>query len=263
MSLYLNAGKGFRASWVSSIMGEKTESAKTTIKSVVAHDVVVSQLNGTATAPLGTSDNPSNKVLTLANVITFCRLILTLIFLVLFAQHDPSTHGIALACYIVAAVTDFLDGQVARATQTVSWVGKVMDPIMDRVLLFTGVLGLVVVGDLPVWVAILVIGRDVVLAGGTMWLRVYQKRPMDVMVIGKVATACLMGGFADMLLGAPIVPALNLVDVAWLPGVNGSPRALGMLFVYVGLVFSIITAVAYYAKGLRIRSEVLKSRDRG
>ena len=45
---------------------------------------------------------------------------------------------------VVAAITDFLDGQIARRTNTVSWVGKIMDPIMDRLLLFTGVLGLVV-----------------------------------------------------------------------------------------------------------------------
>ena len=241
-------------------MGDRTKKAKATIKTVVAPDAAVAQLNGTATAPIGTSQNPSHDVFTIANVITFCRLILTIVFLVLFAQNDPATHGIALGCYIVAAVTDFLDGMVARATQTVSWTGKVMDPIMDRVLLFTGVLGLVVVGDLPLWVALVVIGRDVILAGGAMWLRMYQTRPMDVMFIGKIATACLMFGFADMLLGAPMVPALNLVSVPWLPGLNGSPRALGMLFVYAGLGFSVITAVAYYAKGLKIRSDVIKRR---
>ena len=64
---------------------------------------------------------------------------LTFAFLYLFIT--GSNRMLALVLYAVAASTDFLDGQVARRTQTVSWVGKIMDPIMDRVLLFTGVLG--------------------------------------------------------------------------------------------------------------------------
>ena len=111
--------------------------------------------------PVGTSDNPSSQVLTVANLITLCRLGLTIAFLALFAGGHHRTA--ALVCYVVAATTDFLDGQVARRTQTVSWLGKIMDPIMDRVLLFTGVLGLLIVGELPLWVPVFVIGRDVYL----------------------------------------------------------------------------------------------------
>ena len=164
---------------------------------------------------------------------------------------------LSLVCYTVAAVTDFLDGQVARRTQTVSWVGKIMDPIMDRVLLFTGVLGLVITGELPVWVAIFVIGRDACLAAGAHILQRYRRRPVDVVFIGKVTTALLMFGFCDLLLGLPVVEGLGLVPLDWLPGLNGSADCLGIFSVYAGVVCSAITATIYTRQGLAIRREAL------
>ena len=76
---------------------------------------------------IGTSDYPSNKIFTISNFITFTRLILTLVFLYLFVTDN--NRVIAIVIYAVAASTDWMDGQIARMTKTVSWLGKVMDPI--------------------------------------------------------------------------------------------------------------------------------------
>lgn len=238
-------------------MREQKERAKSSISEVVASNAAAPDSSVEGTAPVGTPENPSHAIFTIANVITFCRLLFTIAFLVLFIDNNPETRTLALIFYTVAAVTDFLDGQVARRTQTVSWVGKVMDPIMDRALLFTGVIGLVATGELPLWVAIFVILRDIILFGGTLWLRVYQSRPMDVTYVGKFATAFLMSGFVDLLIAAPMFPALGIVNVSWLPGLNHVPAAMGMYFVYVGVVLSTIAAVKYYRDGLHVRRMVL------
>lgn len=239
-------------------MASKSERAKETLREYAAPDAAESQAAGTVTAPVGTSQNPSHKVVTVANFITLCRFALTIAFLVLFVNHG--SRVVALCCYAIAAVTDFLDGQVARRTQTVSWVGKIMDPIMDRVLLFTGVLGLMITGELPIWVAVFVIGRDAYLAVGAMILRRYRKRPVDVVYIGKVTTALLMAGFVDLLLDVPQVNGLGLTSVSWLPGLNSTPAALGIFFVYAGIVCSTITAVIYTREGLAIRRTALQTR---
>lgn len=241
-------------------MGGRTERAKSTIKGVVAPDAAASQQEGTVMDPLGTSNNPSSAIFTLANLITFCRFVLTIAFLVLFSTHDDSSRGAALACYAIAASTDFLDGQVARRTQTVSWLGKVMDPLMDRFLLFTGVAGLVVTGELPLWVAIFVFGRDIYLGVAAMVLRRYTLRPLDVVYVGKAATALLMTGFVDLLFAVPVVPGLGIVDVGWLPGFNHEPVVLGMFFVYAGIICSCIAVFVYMRNGLRIRKRVLEER---
>jgi len=223
------------------------------IKHAVDSDTAAKQLSGAVDAPVGTPDNPSDEIFTLANLITLCRFILTLCFLFLFPRQGA--RGVALACYIVAAITDFLDGQVARRTQTVSWAGKVMDPIMDRALLFIGVIGLVLTGELPLWIALVVIGRDAVLALGALILRRFERRPIDVIFIGKLATALLMFGFCDMLIGVPVVEGLGLASVPWLPGLNGASAIAGIFFIYVGLVFSLLTAIVYIVKGIRIIRE--------
>ena len=220
------------------------------IKEAADTDAAKAQAEGTITDPVGSSNNPSNAVFTVANVITFCRLILTLIFLWLFST--GGNRWVALGCYVTAAVTDFLDGQIARRTQTVSWLGKIMDPVMDRVLLITGVLGLLIIGELPVWIPLFVIGRDVYLTLGALIMRKVRRRPIDVVFVGKAATAFLMTGFSLLLLGIPVVSGLGLVNVDWLPGLNSQNSAVGIFFVYIGIVFSAITAIVYTGEAAKI-----------
>lgn len=201
-------------------------------------------------APLGTPDNPSSQVFTIANVITMARLVLTIIFLFMFIN-DVNRYG-AVAIYAIAACTDWMDGQIARRTQTVSWFGKLLDPVCDRCLLFCGVLGLVIIGELPVWVAVLVIGRDCYLAWGMWLVRQYRERPIDVVFIGKIATACLMFGFCDMLLGVPVLKGFDWVNGPWFPLLNSESGALGLLFIYIGCIFSVLTAFLYTYEGIEI-----------
>ena len=199
---------------------------------------------------IGTSDYPSNKIFTISNFITFTRLVLTFVFLYLFISNE--NRYVALVIYAIAASTDWLDGQIARMTKTVSWLGKMMDPVVDRCLLFTGVVGLVGKGELPVWVCIAIIGRDVYLALGNLIVRRYHRRPIDVVYTGKIATALLMSGFTLMLLGLPVLDGLGFVPsaITWLPVLNGDSAPLGIFFVYVGVVFSLLTGVIYTAKGI-------------
>ncbi len=196
---------------------------------------------------IGTSDYPSNKIFTISNFITAIRFILTLVFLYLFVT--DFNRYVALTIYAIAASTDWLDGQIARMTKTVSWFGKIMDPIVDRALLFTGVLGLVARGELPIWVCVVIIGRDIYLACGNAIVRRYHRRPIDVVYTGKAATALLMSGFSLMLLGLPVVGGLTLTSGAAFPGLNGTSVPVGIFFVYLGVCFSLLTAVIYTVKG--------------
>ena len=198
---------------------------------------------------VGTSEFPSNQVFTISNFITALRLVLTFVFLYLFIT-DVNRY-VCLVIYAIAASTDWLDGTIARKTHTVSWLGKLMDPVIDRALLFTGVLGLVVRQELPLWICVVIIARDVYLAIGNVIVRRFHKRPIDVVYTGKAATALLMTGFSLMLLGLPTVPGLGILGAyaPLFPGLDGRTVPLGMYLVYLGVAFSLITAVIYTVKG--------------
>ena len=101
------------------------------------------------------------------------------------------------------------------------------------------------------------------LAVGSMVLQHYRRRPVDVSYVGKAATASLMFGFCDLLLGLPQVAGIGLVDVAWLPGLNSQPAALGILFVYLGVALSATAAVIYTVEGMRLRRQAIEERGAG
>ena len=206
---------------------------------------------------IGTSDYPSNKIFTISNFITFTRLVLTGVFLYLFVT--DANRYVALAIYAIAASTDWLDGQIARMTKTVSWLGKLLDPIVDRALLFTGVVGLVARHELPLWVCLVIVGRDIYLFLGNFVVKRYHRRPIDVVFVGKLATALLMSGFTLMLLGTPVIEGLDLIpgSISWLPGLNDISAPLGIYFVYAGVCCSVITGLVYTVKGFEaIRSAI-------
>lgn len=184
----------------------------------------------------------SNKILTVPNVISAVRLLLVPIYLwLLFTEHDIA----ALVLFSVAALTDCLDGQVARRTNQVSKLGKLLDPAVDTVLMFTGVLGVVIIGRLPVWFAVLIFAREIfLLVGGGILLKRFGVQ-VPVIYPGKAATTLLFIGFAGMILNWPLIPGLGLVPIDWLPGFNGDPCALWVWVIYVGLILQIAVTVYY------------------
>ena len=203
----------------------------------------------------GNEEEISDKVLTVPNIISAVRLLLVPVYLwLLFDGFDVA----ALVLFSIAALTDFVDGQVARRTHQVSRLGKLLDPAVDTVLMFTGVLGVVLVGRLPAWFAVLVLAREaLLLVGGAVLIKAHGIR-VDVVYPGKVATTLLFVGFAGMFLNAPLVPGLGLVDVSWLPGFNAGDCALWVWFVYAGLALQIGVTVYYCVQAWGKLSECRK-----
>ena len=182
----------------------------------------------------------SDRILTLPNVISVIRLCLVPLYLALLMGGQDLAAAVTFA---VAAGTDFLDGQIARRTHTVSKLGQLLDPTVDRVLMITGVLGVFLVGRLPLWIILVVVLRDALLLGGGSWLLFKRGIRVPVIYPGKFATTFLFVGFAGLVLNAPLVPGLGLTDAAWLPGFTAAPVSWGIWFIYGGLILAIGTTV--------------------
>ena len=190
-----------------------------------------------------------DKVFTAPNIITFIRLLMLPVFLwLLFGARQEVA---AVVVYAVAASTDW----VARRTHQVSKLGKLLDPTVDRLLIAVGVIAICILGRLPLWVLVYLIGRDCILLGGGKYMLSTVGKVPSVVWLGKFATAFLMFGFAFLLLGAPAVPGLGITGApAWLPGFGPEPSYLGIWLVYAGLVCSVTVFVYYLVRAYQMIS---------
>lgn len=100
----------------------------------------------------------------LANYLTVLRLLLVPVFVVLLLADDGDNAGLRLgatAVFVLAALTDRVDGQIARARGLITTFGKLVDPIADKALIGAALIGLSVLDELPWWVTVLVLVREI------------------------------------------------------------------------------------------------------
>jgi cardiolipin synthase len=199
------------------------------------------------------SQDHSRDIYTVANIVTVLRLMLVPFF---FATLIRGTQNFgAFLLFAIAASTDWLDGQIARRTGTVTALGRAIDPLVDRLLIAAGVFGLWLVDRLPGWIVFVLAMRDVYLGYGAWRLEQIYRRRMPVTYLGKATTALLMVGFADLILGWPVVPGIGLVDSRLVPGFGEHGAAAGIWLVYVGIVFSLAAATHYSVLYVRTARE--------
>lgn len=108
---------------------------------------------------------PQSPRVNLPNAITFSRLILTAVFVVATTAKTPAGHWVALATFVIAAISDFVDGWLARKLGLVTAMGKLMDPLADKVLVSAAYVYLSTAGFCPVWVAVVIIAREFLVTG--------------------------------------------------------------------------------------------------
>lgn len=141
--------------------------------------------------------------MTIANWLTVLRIILIPVFVSLLIYRELSW---ALALFLMAVVTDMLDGFVARRTQ-VTALGSFLDPLADKLLLVSAFVILPIVSPVPVWVAVVVVSRDVIIALGYLVLSLnWGATQIQVRPLGKLTTfiqsLCVAGTIVGMLLSA-------------------------------------------------------------
>ena len=177
----------------------------------------------------------SRRVLTVPNLISLLRVATIPIFWTLIVDDDTSAWGIALFATVVA--TDWVDGTIARRTGQVTDLGKILDPVADRLAIAAGLLALVVRGAFPLWAAVLILARDVAVLAAAIVLAARGMR-IDVRWIGKVATFGLMVA----------IPAISWGNLGLWPA--GAALAIGWP-VYAVSIVEYYVAAGVYAADLR------------
>jgi cardiolipin synthase (CMP-forming) len=143
----------------------------------------------------------SDRVLTLPNLLSLLRLLGVPVFLywTLVTEQD----GRAILLLMAAGVSDYLDGKIARAWGLTSRLGQLLDPLADRLYILATLIALVARDGLPLWWALALVGRDVLLACLFPVLRRYGYGPLPVHFLGKAATFNLLYAFPMLLAALP------------------------------------------------------------
>ena len=144
--------------------------------------------------------------MTTANKLTILRIALIPVFLVILYLGFPGSRYIALGIFILASITDFVDGYIARHYNQITDFGKFMDPLADKMLVMSAMCYFVEAGDMYGWVLALVLLREFAVSGMRL-VAVEQGRVIAAAWSGKIKTASTMVCLCLMLL---------IADVQWL-----------------------------------------------
>jgi cardiolipin synthase (CMP-forming) len=180
-----------------------------------------------------TVDPGEDRILTVPNAITLARLCLLPVFVWLLLGRDDRVAAAALLAFLGA--TDWVDGWVARRFGQASRFGRMFDPTADRLMFFVAITAMIIDGGVPVWFAVVVLCREVVVGVITAVLVLSGNPPADVTWWGKAGTFGLMFAFPLLLAGAAVdfPPAPVFTVLGWVAGVPG-------------LILSFIAFVRYF-----------------
>lgn len=172
----------------------------------------------------------------LPNKLTLLRVFLIPVFLVLVYLDFPFHMYIALGVFILASVTDFIDGYLARSRNLVTDFGKFMDPLADKLLVLSAMLWFVEVGKMPAWCLLIVVAREFAVTALRL-IAVDNGRVIAAAWSGKVKTFSTMIGICIILL---------LSEQSWLAA--NTARSIEILCVTVIVLTTLYSGVEYFLK---------------
>lgn len=177
-----------------------------------------------------------------ANVLTMVRIALVPVFAVLVLQGTTAGYLWGALVFALAALTDKVDGHLARSRGLVTDFGKLADPIADKALMLTALVLLSVAGTLPWWITIVIIVREL----GITLLRFVMVRRGVVMPASK-------GGKLKTLLQAFFIGGLLVPWHAFLPDVAATVMVtLAWVLVAAGLLVTVVTGIDYLLRARRL-----------
>jgi CDP-diacylglycerol---glycerol-3-phosphate 3-phosphatidyltransferase len=175
------------------------------------------------------------KLLTWPNILTALRFAMIPLLVVLLSLSQTTLVAfLAWLVFALAAFTDWLDGYLARKFQNETVLGKLMDPLADKILVTAALLMLIPLGRIPAWVCLLIISREIIVTG-IRGLAASTGKIVAADNLGKIKA-----NFQYFGIGFLIFP-LNLLPVPY-------QYEFGMILVYISLVLSIWSATDYIYK---------------
>ena len=173
----------------------------------------------------------------LPNKLTILRMIMIIPFVVfMLVPIGGAGKWIALALFVIASLTDLLDGKIARKYNLVTTFGKFMDPLADKLLVCSALICLVEMGKIPAWIVIIIVSREFIISG-------FRLVASDN---GVVIAASYWGKFKTV--SQMIMSVLLIVNIPAL-------SILTTIFSVIALVLTVVSLIDYIAKNYRVLTE--------
>jgi len=178
------------------------------------------------------SDFSRQTLTNLPNLLTYLRMAaIPLIILCLTDPTSDSSYNVAFTLFVMASITDYLDGIMARRHNLVTSVGKLLDPLADKLLTSAVLIMLIPLGKVPAWLVFLIIGREMTITG----LRSVAASQ------GLILNASRMG--KNKMISQTIALSLLLLNV---PRMHVFLSVLGMIFLWVSVILGYWSARDYF-----------------
>ena len=178
----------------------------------------------------------SSSIISIPNALTFLRFLGIPLFI--YLTLDLHADGWAIVVLAIGGATDYFDGKLARAWNQTSRFGELADPAIDRLYIFATLIVFLIREIVPVWIILLLIARDVILALITVLMKLKGRGPFKVTYLGKAATFNLLYAFPFLLLAKS---DSSLGSIAYV---------LGWSFAIWGIALYVATGISYAREGV-------------
>lgn len=178
-----------------------------------------------------------NQILTLPNGVTAIRILAIPVILILLFTSGRLYQLITALFFLSAALTDTLDGYLARRRGMVTTLGKFLDPLADKLLIVTALIALIPARNIPAWMVIVIVGREIAVTG-LRGIAASQEIVISASTLGKYKTVFEVASIALLILDRTYLS----VDC----------RLWGMVFLWVALVIAVLSGFDYFKKFLKV-----------
>ncbi|MGN0150305.1 MAG: CDP-diacylglycerol--glycerol-3-phosphate 3-phosphatidyltransferase [Clostridia bacterium] len=171
-----------------------------------------------------------------ANRLTLLRVVLVPFYMIFLLRPDFVSQMIALAIFIIASLTDALDGHIARKYNQITAFGKFVDPLADKMLITAAFLVFLAQGIMNVWAVMIVLAREFVVAG----IR------LSAVTEGKVIAASFWGKLKTVSQMIAVIAAMLLLNISVIP--HGVSMLITNILIWISVVFTVFSGADYLIK---------------
>lgn len=183
-----------------------------------------------------THENISQDIWNLPNKLSAVRLVASPVLILLLLSPSKTLSIIATFVFVLASITDWLDGYIARKSNMVTVLGKFLDPLADKLLIATALIMLIALQRVPAWMVALIVSREIAITG-LRTVAVMSKVVIPASPLGKAKTVFQIAALIALILHYPFF------------GINF--HALGMVILWLALITTLYSGMDYLLKFFR------------